>query len=123
MAQKLTDAIHAIPLRHARYCGRIAWDARNNPIQFTVEIARKRKHVPRRMKIPIIYDDGEIAGSLDLGNASQMMIATLAFEQNHDFFEENFYSPQFPKIVQVLVADMLKNDGVLKKRLEEALSC
>lgn len=121
--RKLIAPVHSVVLKHTKYCGRIQWDATDDPIQFLVEIAKKKKSVPRRMKVPIIAtEDGDILGTIDLGNVSPLVIAKLNFEKDHEEFEENFYHPDFPKCVQELVLNMLKEDGILRKRLEDVLS-
>lgn len=123
MPLKLTQAISSIPLKHSKWCGRIAWDARQDPIQFTVEIARKKKAMPRKIYVPImIGDEGEIVGSIDLGSFAPLVIANLNFERNFDDFDLNFYHPEFPEVVQAFVSELLKGDKALKKKLEAALT-
>ncbi len=123
METKLTNCVHSVPLKSAKYCGRISWDASGKDIAFSVEVAKKKKQAPRRVSVPIMETDtGEIVATIDLGNVTPLVIAKINFSKSHDEFDQNFYHPDFPICIQELVTEMLTEDGVLRKRLEEALS-
>lgn len=121
---QLTQAVDSIPLKHSKYCGRIVWDATDQEtITFKVEIARKKKAVPRKIYIPLFSEEeGLILGTIELGNMSQLVIANINFTRPVKDFEINFYHPEFPAMVRDFVGKMLKDDKALKKQLEEALS-